>query len=115
VTPVNHDGLGVDANVGAGLKPAPAITLSSRHGEGQQCDISGPLDGRGQLPLVFRAVSGNPPGYDLAALCNKGSEDIRFLIIHPDRGISAETTDFASGEGTASGRSAHDYSPSFLA
>jgi hypothetical protein len=52
------------------------VDLSFGDDKGQQGDRSRPFDGHGQFPLVFSAVSRNPPWHDLASLRREISEGL---------------------------------------
>src|SRR5580700_3072101 len=59
---------------------------SARDGEGQERDVSRPLDGEGHLALVTRAVPADAAGDDLAALADEVLQRLRVLVID-DRGL----------------------------
>ena len=64
-------------------------------GEGQDRDISRPLDRRCHLSLVFGTVTGDPPGNDLPPFSDEISQDPRVLIIDVQFLIGTESTDLS--------------------
>jgi hypothetical protein len=60
------------------------------------CDSAGALDGNGQLSLVTCAIAGNSSGHNLAAFCDKITEDYRVFIINFNIGVRAESAEFLS-------------------
>ena len=52
---------------------------------GEKRQAAGPLDGRGELPLVLRACPGDPPRHDLSALGGEALQASRVLPV--DRGL----------------------------
>ncbi len=65
---------------------------------GQQGNLAGPFDGDRQFPLVFGAISADPPGDDLSPLGSKMFQGLGILIIDDQRTIGAKTTNLPAGE-----------------
>lgn len=63
---------------------------------GQQGDISGPLDGQCQHPLVFGAVAGNPARGYLSPFGCKITDRLDVFIIDCKAAVSAEFADLSS-------------------
>jgi hypothetical protein len=61
-------------------------------GNGQQRYISGALDRLGDIPLMPRAVSGNSPGNNLAALTDEILKRTRVFVVYGYLLVGAETT-----------------------
>ena len=66
--------------------------------EGQNRYVTGPFDGDCHLPLVLRAVPGDPPRNDLSPFCDEISKDPRIPVVNVQFFIGAETTDLSSQE-----------------
>lgn len=64
----------------------------------KQGNLSGPLDGLGELPLMFGAVAVNTHGNDLAAFSEEISQSLDFLVVDLQFFIHTETTHFAPYE-----------------
>jgi hypothetical protein len=60
-------------------------------GDGQQSDVSGPLDRFGNFTLMFRAIAGNSPGNDLSPFRNERTESSRILVVDLYLLVSTET------------------------
>jgi hypothetical protein len=60
------------------------------------CDGAGALDGNGQFSLVTGAIAGDSSGHNLAAFCDKITEDYRVFIINFNIGVRAESAEFLS-------------------
>jgi hypothetical protein len=88
--------------------------LPSWNGKGQECYITCPLDGCSQLSLMFRAVTRDSSRDDLPAFGDECAEDIGLFVVHPDRGVRAETADFGSGKRSSLRRLGHVTPPPFL-
>ena len=61
----------------------------------QKSNLSRPLDRGGQDPLVFCAVAGNAPGYNLTPFRNEITERLGILVVYPQLIIHTETAYFA--------------------
>jgi hypothetical protein len=65
-------------------------------GDRQQCNVSCPLDGLGNLSLVLGAVSGNPAWNYLAALGYEIAKCARILVINGYLFVGAETANLTA-------------------
>lgn len=68
--------------------------LVSRRREGQDGNISCPLDGHRNLSLVLCAVSRNPPGNDFPTFRYEKVKDPRILVIDIQLLIGTKAADF---------------------
>src|SRR5690348_8083617 len=66
--------------------------------ERQQRDVARALDGRGQLPLVRRAYTGQPAGHDLAAFSDKLREQAHVFVIDVINLFHAELANLLASE-----------------
>ena len=67
--------------------------LSFGYDKREQGDRPRPLDRYGQFPLVFGAVSRNPPRHDLASLRREIPERLSFLIFDLQIGVRTEAAE----------------------
>jgi alkylation response protein AidB-like acyl-CoA dehydrogenase len=67
-------------------------------GNRQKSDISGTLDGFGDVPLMCRTVPGDPAGNNLAALRNKKAECTGLFVIDGQVFFCTETAHFTALE-----------------
>ncbi len=72
--------------------------LGRCRGERQNRNVASSLDRRCHLPLVFCAVTRDPPGNDFSPFGDEISEDSRVLIVDVHFLIGAESTHLASDE-----------------
>src|SRR5690606_7222651 len=77
-------------------------------GVGQEGQIAGALDGRGQLPLEAGLGAGYAAGYDLAGLGNIAFQGFQVLVVDLGRVFSGKAAKFTS----AIKAWLHDYSSS---
>jgi hypothetical protein len=61
-------------------------------GERKQGQVPGPLDGRGQPPLVPSTISGDSPGNDFSPIGNELPQKLVILVIDFIHRVLAETT-----------------------
>src|SRR5690606_19970069 len=88
---------GSGASPGILIHPSPAAPAprSSVDGVGQQRDLTGPLDGPGQLALMAGAVARNAPGQNLRPLRKEAAQPPRVLVVHLAHFVDAECANFA--------------------
>src|SRR5260370_33823869 len=75
----------------------PSLALASRARVRQQRHLARVLDRGGDVALVLRAVTGNPPRADLAAVGNKLPQQPGVLVVHPGHPFLAEKADLLLG------------------
>src|SRR5690554_4844447 len=73
---------------------------------GQQCQITGALDGARQLTLILGFGTGNPARYNFASLANVRFQGFQIFIIDLLGTFGGEPAEFTTAEKTS-----HDYSP----
>src|SRR6202000_824433 len=83
--------------IGVLLMSVPPPGSASRARVGQQRHLAGVLDRRGDIPLVLRAVAGNPPRADLAAVGNELPQQTGVLVVHVGDLLLAENADLLLG------------------
>lgn len=76
----------------------PRLRLPFGNAKGEQGDCPRSLDGHGQLPLMFCAVSRDPAWHDLASLRSEIAERLRVLVFNFQVRVRAEATEFSPME-----------------
>lgn len=71
--------------------------------EGEECNVTGALDGVRQCPLVFGAVAGDPASDDLSFFSQELCETLDILIIDESDLLAAKPANFLSKETPAGG------------
>ena len=61
-----------------------------------QGKMPGPFNGQGDFPLMFGAVSRNPPGNDFSPFRNKIAQGSRILVIDLKTAVSTKSSYFFS-------------------
>src|SRR3954453_11977217 len=70
---------------------------ASRRRVGQQGDLTGVLDGRGDVALVLHTVAGDPTRTDLAAVGDELAEQVGVLVVHVGHLVLAELANLLLG------------------
>jgi hypothetical protein len=71
------------------------ISLDGSRRVGQEGDVTSPLDGHGDHPLMLGAVSGNPARDNLAALRGEQPQSPRVLIVNHQAAVRTVATNLS--------------------